>query len=77
MSDFFTKKNCDRCGKFLSSRIMSKMNTDALCPQCEEEEKKHPKYKEAQEREREEVARGNYNYQGLFAGQTYPFGYDI
>ena len=38
MSDFFAKKNCDRCGSF-ELRIMSRMNTDTICTQCEEEEK--------------------------------------
>lgn len=54
MDDFFTKKNCDRCGKPLIVRIMSMMNDDCLCPECKEAEKKLPNYEEAAEKTREE-----------------------
>lgn len=73
MDEFFSKKNCDRCGKELKSRIMSKMNEDVLCEECCNEEKMHSRYKEAVDKEHQEVKNGNYNYPGLFAGQEYPF----
>lgn len=73
MDKFLQKKYCDRCGKILKTRIMSKMNTDTICMACLEEERQHPLYKEASDAELEAVKRGNYNYQGLFSGQKYPF----
>ncbi|MBK5240249.1 hypothetical protein [Clostridium sp.] len=54
-------------------RMMSRFNTDVICIECNDEEKKHPLYKEACDKEVEEVRLGNYNYGGLFEGQTYPF----
>lgn len=65
MDNFFTQKHCDRCGKNLTVRTMSILNTDVLCMECKEEETKHPAYKKACEAELEEVRNGNYNYRGL------------
>lgn len=75
MDRFFSVKNCDRCNIDLSgkSRIMSKMNTDVLCSDCHEEEMNHEHYKKACDAEHEEIKKGNYNYEGLFVGQKYPF----
>jgi|GEM_PF-1035815 len=70
---FFAETNCQRCGKELKVRIMSKMNEDVICPECAEAEKKHPLYEVAGRAELAEVKAGNYNYPGLFAGQKYPF----
>lgn len=65
--DFFTKTKCDRCGKPLNSgRIMSMFNTDCICMKCKEDERNHPDYKKAQEKERQEVISENYNYQGIW-----------
>lgn len=52
---------------------MSKMNTDVICIVCSEEEKKHPRYEEARDAEQHQVMLGNYNYNGLFYGENYPF----
>lgn len=73
MDRFFSIRNCERCGAELTTRTMSKMNSDVICIGCKEQEKQHPRYKEASDREMEEVRRGNYNYGGLFKGQEYPF----
>lgn len=73
MDKFFSAKACERCKKELKIRKMSIMNEDTLCMDCIEEEKRHPRYKEAKEREAEEVRKGNYKYKGLFAGKKYPF----
>lgn len=72
MKNFLDKAFCDRCGKKLSIRIMSKMNTDVLCLDCIEKEKEHPLYKQANKAELEQVQQGNYNYPGLFAKQKWP-----
>jgi len=67
MDDFFTKKNCDRCGKPLTKgRIMSMLNTDCICLECKAKEQAHPRYEEAKRAELEELKKGNYNYAGLF-----------
>jgi hypothetical protein len=36
-----------------------------ICLTCKEEERKHPKYDEARQRELEEIKRGNYNFEGI------------
>jgi hypothetical protein len=61
----FSQPNCDRCGAFLTSRIMSRFNTDCLCPECEEEERMHPDYAKAEAAEIAAVRRGDYNFPGI------------
>lgn len=73
MDNFISKKECCRCGKKLVSRTMSMFNEDIICLECKEEERKHPMYKKARDAEKEQIALGNLNYEGLFAGQKYPF----
>lgn len=76
MTDLFRATHCDRCGKEFKSgesRIMSKMNTDIICMNCKEEEKEHPRYKDACEAEIEAVKSGIRNYGGMFENQKYPF----
>lgn len=66
MDKFFTKKNCDRCGKDLQDgRIMSMFNEDCICMKCKDEETKHKDYNKARDREIEEVWKGNYNFKGI------------
>jgi hypothetical protein len=36
-----------------------------ICLTCKEEERKHPKYDEARQRELEEIRKGNYNFEGI------------
>jgi hypothetical protein len=36
--DFFNQKNCDRCRKPLTARIMSWFNDDTICMECLEKE---------------------------------------
>lgn len=74
MDKFFEIENCERCGERLDIRIMSKMNEDVICTNCYIKEREHPYYEAASKKEAEEVAAGNYNYRGMFAGQKYPFG---
>lgn len=73
MEEFYSKKNCDRCGAALDGRTLSVMNMDVICLDCKDVETLHPKYSEAAKRELQEVLKGNTNYEGLFAGQVYPF----
>lgn len=44
---------------------MSKFNTQIICFECKEKEKKHPKYKEADEAEVASVRRGERNFPGI------------
>lgn len=65
MDAFYEKENCDRCGQKLVIRIMSRFNTDTICPECEAKEKKHPLYERAMEAEMNAVRMGNYNFPGI------------
>lgn len=56
---------CDRCHNETDITTMSYLNTDTLCMECKEEEKHHPRYKEAKEAELKAVQSGNMNYPGL------------
>ena len=57
MDKFFTKKNCDRCGKDLQDgRIMSMFNEDCICMKCKDEETKHKDYNKARDREEDSVS---------------------
>lgn len=70
MDKFFTQETCDRCGESLAGgRIMSTLNTDCICLECKEQEKEHPRYKEAAKAELKQVQKGNYNYEGLLQEQ--------
>lgn len=66
MDNFLKKEKCDRCGGALDKgRIMSMFNTDCICMKCKGEEKKDSRYKEAEEKDREEIKKGNYNFKGI------------
>ena len=56
---------CARCGKHTNVTQMSRFNTDILCPACIAEEKKHPMYALAAQKELEAVRRGDYNFFGI------------
>jgi len=58
---------CDRCLKETNVFTMSMLNTQEICMDCKDEEKRHPRYEEAREREHQEVLKGNLNYRGLLA----------
>ena len=56
---------CGRCKKETDIVIMSRFNTDDLCLDCEEAEKKHPGYEEARQAELEACRRGDFNFPGI------------
>lgn len=63
---------CERCTIETNTHTMSMFNTQAICMDCKETEKGHPKYKEACRTEFEEVRKGNYNFEGIgWDGLTY------
>ena len=44
---------------------MSRFNTDCLCSECAEAERRHPDYRKAADAELEAVRRGDRNYPGV------------
>ena len=67
MDPWFNKKFCDRCHKSLEGAFytMSRFNTQALCMDCVEEERKHPDYQKAVDAEIAEIRSGNRNFEGI------------
>ena len=56
---FFTQEYCDRCGKSLKDgRIMSMLNTECICIECAEKERKYPDYEKACDAEYKQVKNG-------------------
>ena len=62
-----SKDQCNRCGASFANRAhtMSFFNTDMICMDCVQKERKHPRYKEAHDTECEAVRRGDYNFPGI------------
>lgn len=56
---------CERCYKDTNSYTCSMFNTQMICMECKKKETKHPLYKRAVEKEREECLKGNYNFEGI------------
>lgn len=56
---------CQRCGKETMLSSGSFLTNKEICPECQTEESKHPLFKLAKKVEREEVLKGNLNYEGL------------
>lgn len=44
---------------------MSMFNTDCICLDCSDKEKKDKDYKKAQEADIEEIKKGNFNFKGI------------
>ena len=55
---------CMRCGKDTPVTIMSYFNTDILCMECDDKERAHPSFKEAQAEEERHVRAGDFNFKG-------------
>ena len=45
--------------------VMSRFNTDCLCPACTEEEQAHPDYRKAADAEMNAVRHGDHNFPGI------------
>jgi hypothetical protein len=59
-------ENCHRCHKPANGvTTMSMFNTQIICIPCKDEEKENPRYAEAVRIEREEVLKGNRNFEGI------------
>ena len=57
--------NCKRCGAKLGASTMSMFNTQMICMDCSERERKHPKYREANEADINAIKAGNFNFPGI------------
>ena len=63
---FFSQKTCDRCGGSLENgRIMSMFNTECICMDCKQKERKRPDYKMATEAEMDAVRHKTRNFIGI------------
>lgn len=56
---------CDRCGKDTVCWKTSWFNLDNICPECQEIEEKHPRFKEAHDKVIEEENKGNKDFEGI------------
>jgi hypothetical protein len=56
---------CDRCGATTGFFSTSYFNTDTLCRDCLERERRHPDYERAKRVEEDAVRRGDYNFPGV------------
>lgn len=61
------KPQCERCGAETTISIMSRFSTNMICPDCQEIEKRHPKYRLAHDAEFLQVRAGRFNFQGIGA----------
>jgi len=58
-------ERCARCGKPTAATIMSMFNTDIICLDCADAERKDPRYKQAREADEAAIRRGNYHFKGI------------
>jgi hypothetical protein len=56
---------CQRCNTQTSAHTVSYFNTQEICIDCRDKERKHPQFEEARAREHGEVMRGNLNFRGI------------
>ena len=59
---------CGKCGKEMTTHKMSWFRTIDLCEDCQSIEADHPVYAFAKKVEREEIAKGNMNFEGVLHG---------
>ena len=63
--EFLTTRNCDRRGNPLTVRTMSLFNTETICMECAEAERKRPDYEAAHAAEVAAVRAGDFNFKGV------------
>ena len=56
---------CQRCRKETNMHTMSYFNTQEICVECDEAERKHPEFEKARKAEHDQVGKGNYNFAGI------------
>jgi hypothetical protein len=57
--------NCDRCGDRYRSAIMSRFSREMICPPCQKDEQKLPRYERAKLAARHAVIHGPFPYPGF------------
>lgn len=58
-------QTCQRCCKPTIATIMSRFNTQQICLDCEDVERKRPDYKKAADAELDACRRGDFNFPGI------------
>ena len=56
---------CQRCYKPTSATIVSYFNTQTICMDCSEKERKHPRFEEARKAEEAACRRKDFNFPGI------------
>ena len=56
---------CQRCGENTIVTIMSMFNTQTICLDCSDAEKKDPRYEAARAADEAAIRSGNYNFKGI------------
>jgi hypothetical protein len=56
---------CDRCHTEAKATIVSKFNTDVICPDCKDDETQAPGHAHAAEVEEAHVRSGDYSFAGV------------
>jgi len=59
---------CQRCSKQTNVTTMSFFNTQTICMDCEEAERKRPDYAKAKKAEEDACRRGDFNFPGIGLG---------
>jgi len=58
-------QNCDRCTKPCTATTVSFFNTQTICLDCWQAERKDPRYQKAREAEEAACRRGDFNFPGI------------
>ena len=56
---------CQRCSAKTNCYTMSMYSTELICMGCKDKEAARPDYKDAVEGDLAEIAKGNYNFEGI------------
>ena len=56
---------CENCGKEDVATTMSMFDTKMICMDCDENERKDPRYKEAVDADVKAIKSGDYNFPGI------------
>lgn len=56
---------CQRCGKETNITIMSMFNTQTICMDCSDSERKRPDFEDARKADEAAIKSGNFNFKGI------------
>ena len=56
---------CQRCYQQSNTHIMSMFNTQLICFDCSDEERKRDDFEAAREADEDAIKAGNYNFEGV------------